>query len=269
LTRLFHAVTRLEAWLDATEYLLANGADLNVVLDIAAPASDGSRAAPARALVDAFLRSESQPPLHTVAETIFPGWEYRRRGIKGVFENYVREEYPLIRQAAPYGWGTYAHRLLERRTAAGETMNPLATLIEKMRSEVQKESGGPFKSCYEVGIAEGAYDLPLYNTVDDHRRRRGGPCLSHLSFKLLSGQVHLTAIYRSHDYRYKVLGNLLGLARLQACVAQEVGAKTGTLVVHSTYAYIEGGSKGRLKKLVSDLRALDVDGGQNVAGNLQ
>jgi hypothetical protein len=126
-----------------------------------------------------------------------------------------------------------------------------------MKSESKTKRKGAFRSCYELGVAEGEYDLPLYNTVDDQRRRRGGPCLSHLSFKLFEGDVHLTAFYRSHDYRYKVPGNLLGLARLQACVATEVGAEIGSLVVHSTYAYLDT-RKGKqsLRSLLSDIRQL-------------
>jgi hypothetical protein len=89
----------------------------------------------------------------------------------------------------------------------------------------------------------------------------GGPCLSHLSFKYSAGAVHLTALYRSHEYRYKTLGNLLGLARLQGCVAQEVGAAIGTLVVHSTYAWlapskVKGRGKPALTELLARLREL-------------
>ena len=112
---------------------------------------------------------------------------------------------------------------------------------------------GPKNSCYELGVAEGEYDLPLHSTAEDGSRRMGGPCLSHLSFKLFEGAVHLTALYRSHDYRYKVPGNLLGLARLQSCVAHEVGRDIGPLVVHSSYAYLTG-SRVRMRTLLSDLR---------------
>ena len=61
--------------------------------------------------------------------------------------------------------------------------------------------------------------------------------------------MHLTALYRSHDYRYKVPGNLLGLARLQCCVAYEVGRSIGNLTVHSSYAYLNG-SKGAMCSLL-------------------
>ncbi len=211
--------------------------------------------------MDKFFAEEDALPLHSVAELIFPGWEYKRRGLRGVYETYPNEEYPVLKKGAPQRWGSYAYRLLRRRTGTGDIVNPLAVLIKKMRSESKTKRGGAFRSCYELGIAEGEYDLPLYNTVDDQRRRRGGPCLSHLSFKLFEGDVHLTAVYRSHDYRYKVPGNLLGLARLQACVAKEVGVEIGSLVVHSTYAYLESGKgKQPLKALLSDLRQLTPQG---------
>lgn len=261
MTKVFPAKTRLMGWLDATEHLLKVGSRLNLILSIASPASDGPAAKHAMTLMDEFLASEEALSLHTVAELIFPGWEYRRRGLRGVYETYADHEYPVLKKGDPQRWGTYAHRLLRRRTASGETVNPLRTLIEKMQSELKKKRGGRYKSCYELGIAEGEYDLPLYNTVDDQRRRRGGPCLSHLSFKLYEGSVHLTAVYRSHDYRYKVPGNLLGLARLQACVAREVGTSIGSLVVHSTYAYVESGrGKHALQKLIAELRQLIAKG---------
>lgn len=256
MTMVISAPTRIEAWLQACEHLLQAAHDLNVILSIESPGSDGAASRPTRARIDSFYASEGVDPLHTVAETIFPGWEYRHRGLRGVFDMYPTE-YEVLKRGEPQRWGTYAHRLLHRRAARGEAVNPLSKLIEKMKNERQQRRRGPLRACYEVGIAEGEYDLPLYNTVDDQGRRRGLPCLSHLSFKLYDGSVHLTALYRSHDYRYKVPGNLLGLARLQACVAKEVGVPIGTLVVHSTYAYVDP-AKGKraLKKLLVDVRSL-------------
>ena len=83
--------TRLAAWLAATEHLLSAGPSLNIVLSIASPAANGPSSKQARAAVDRFLASENQAPLHTVAETIFPAWEYRKRGLAGVFEKYPAE----------------------------------------------------------------------------------------------------------------------------------------------------------------------------------
>ena len=94
--------------------------------------------------------------------------------------------------------------------------------------------------------------MPLYSPAQDETRRMGGPCLSHLSFKLFQEAVHLTALYRSHDYSYKAPGNLLGLARLQACVAHEVDRSIGSLTIHSSYAYLKG-SKGAMRSLLKNL----------------
>ena len=248
MTTLIEADSLVDAWVKGSRILLANGSLLNVILSIENP-KDDSKLPDAIRCTDTFLKHEGQSPTHTVAETIFPGWLYRKRGLSGVFDYYPDSVYPRIRTAH---WGTYAYRLVRRPEPNGDLFNPLKQMIEKMRSELDLR--GPKRSCYEIGLTCGPYELPLYDTAADRKRRRGGPCLSHLSFKLLADSVHLTAFYRSHDYRYKVLGNLLGLARLQHCVARETGAQVGTLVVHSSYAFLNG-NKTRLRSLLRELTA--------------
>lgn len=246
MVKLIDADTRMDAWLKAVDHLLNNGPMLNLILAIESPAAGGSVAA-----VDDFLASKGKSSMHTVAETIFPGFEYRRRGLQGVLDFYPEKVYPAIKKHPEIRWGTYAYRLVRRRDASGSHINPLKQLIEKMKSEIK--TPGPKSSCYELGVAEGEYDMPLYSPSEDRTRRMGGPCLSHLSFKLFQKAVHLTAMYRSHDYSYKVQGNLLGLARLQCCVAYEVGQSIGSLTVHSSYAYLHG-AKADMRKLLNNIR---------------
>ena len=250
MAKLIEADTRLDAWMQAAAYLLEYGPMLNLTLAIESPTTGSSNHA-----IDKFLADENQFPMHTVAEWIFPGVEYRRRGLRGVLDFYPEKVYPAIKKHPSIRWGTYAYRLVRRRIANDKHINPLQQMIEKMQSEITKS--GPKRSCYELGVAEGEYDMPLHSPADDGARRMGGPCLSHLSFKLFDGAVHLTAFYRSHDYRYKVPGNLLGLARLQDCVAHEVDRRTGSLVVHSSYAYLNE-SKARMRTLLRDLRRTEV-----------
>ena len=245
MAKLIEADTRLDAWMQAADYLLADGPMLNLILMIGSPATGGSNVA-----IDEFLTDEGQLPMYTVAETIFPGAEYQRRGLRGVLDFYPDEVYPAIKKHPAIRWGTYAYRLVRRRNADGKHVNPLKQLIDKMKSEAAKP--GPKRSCYELGVAEGEYDMPLYSPAQDETRRMGGLCLSHLSFKLFQEAVHLTALYRSHDYSYKVPGNLLGLARLQGCVAQEVGRSIGSLTVHSSYAYLKS-SKSTMRSLLKNL----------------
>ena len=246
MTTLIETDGLLRAWQEGTRRLLTAGPQLNVILSVAHPtgARNLTHAVPR---IDAFLRGAGQPPTHTVAETIFPGWLYKRRGTRGVFDYYPEKVYPQLRTR---GWGTYAYRLVRRHDHNGALFNPLRQMLEKMQSELQFR--GPKRSCYEIGIFSPQYDLPVYDTHADRKRRRGGPCLSHLSFKLFADSVHLTALYRSHDYSYKVFGNLLGLARLQHFVARETRQRVGTLVVHSSYAFLAG-TKTPLRSLLRNL----------------
>ena len=247
-TKVFSAETRTEAWLNAAEHLLANGDQLNLILDVAAPTREGKVGPFARKLLDSLYVEEGQLPLHSVAETIFPGWEYLHRGVGGVYTKYP-DEYKLLKRGSS-GWGTYAQRLVSRTDREGNETNPLGELVTKMR-KTHHGRKAKYRACYEIGMPGDWLELPLYDDERDGGRLRGAPCLTHLSFKLIEGCVHLTALYRSHDYRYKVPGNLLGLARLQAFVAREVDVEIGTLVVHSTLAYLDaGGSKVRLAKLL-------------------
>jgi len=256
LTAHFSGATRGEAWFAATEHLLHVGRDINLILSIQSPKDGAAKDTDLRREVDGFCAGEGQSPLHTVAETIFPAWLYRRKGLQGMFDEYP-EQYAILKRQSPLNWGTYAHRIMRRHTCTGEFVNPLSDLIRNMKAELGHEVGGTFAARYDIGIADEGYELPTYSTLADQGRRRNLPCLSHLSFKLFEGRVHLTAIYRSHEYRYKTLGNLLGLARLQACVAKEVGMPVGTLVIHSTYAFIDmSHGKTPLRKLLARVQPL-------------
>lgn len=250
MVKLIEADTRLDAWMRGAAYLLDHDPALNLILSIRFP-SRSSNDPTATERIDAFLAAAGQLPMHSVAETIFPGYEYTRHGLRGVLEIYPERVFPSIEKHPSIRWGTYAQRLVRRNAAAGKQINPLEQMIDKMNDELA--AARTKKSCYELGIAEGEYDLPLYSPAQDGTRRMGLPCLSHLSFKLFDDAVHLTALYRSHDYLYKVPGNLLGLARLQACVARETHQDVGSLVVHSSYAFLTR-SKARLRALLHDLR---------------
>lgn len=255
MTLLFTAPDRLQAWRRATEYLAKSGDQLNVILDVLDPTAEGVTSSEAYRLLDELYRQEGEYSVHTVAETIFPGWEYAHRGLSGVFQRYPQEYVSFKRGDS--SWGRYAYRLVRREGRDGRLVNPLEVLIRKMRRARRAGQTG-FRACYEIGIADGVDEISLYDTVQDSGRLRGAPCLTHVSFKLIGQQVHLTALYRSHDYRYKVPGNLLGLARLQACVASEVGGRVGTLVVHSTLAYLgQGGGKARIVRLLKELHGAE------------
>ena len=97
---LIEADTRLDAWAKAADYLLEYGPTLNLTLAIESPTTGG-----ANGRIDQFLADEQQFPMHTVAETIFPGVEYRQRGLRGVLDFYPEVIYPAIKKHPSIRWG--------------------------------------------------------------------------------------------------------------------------------------------------------------------
>jgi hypothetical protein len=236
--KMIPASTMAEAWLQACQHLVAlsQWTDTTVVLLIEQPTLVRVNDQAVSSELDRFLSAHGQFSNHTVAETIFPGYEYVRHGVDGVYRVYPEEIYPQIEHHPDMRhWGSYAYRLLRRRGADGTMYNPLEYCVEKMK-DVR-----PKRAAYEVGLGFG-FDLATYDDDTDRPDRMGGPCLSHLSFKFIGGKIHLTALYRSHYYVHRAFGNLLGLARLQSFVADQVGAEVGPLVCHSTMAVVEHGN---------------------------
>ena len=243
-------------WLVAAEYLLGQDEweEHNLILEVRNPCARSEQENRIRKVVDDFLRTRKANPLFTVSETIFPAAEYKRFGPEGVYETYPNTIYPRIKRAL--GWGSYAHRMLRRTSADGKrTINPLRECIEKMKKELALS--GTMRARYELSITDGAFDLPLYDpSKDGNGSRRGGPCLSHLSLKISRDKrLFVTAMYRSHYYVERTLGNLIGLTRLQAFVCEQTGLVPGPLVCVSTLAKLDTDRRWgvrAVKELIAD-----------------
>jgi hypothetical protein len=233
---LIHAATCAEAWLKASEYLLTQEKQIfyNLILDIDAPLllTDADDAIVKE--LDGFLREHDKYPISTVAGTIFPAGLYTQHGVDGVYNVYPRDVYPIVKER----WGTYAMRLLRRKDSSGADFNPLERVVEKLKRQM---AATRMRAVYELTTIDMMTDLPAYDPAVDSNATRGQhPCLSHLSFKLADARrLNLTALYRYHYYVQKTLGNLIGLAQLQAFVAKEAGLEIGSLVCHSTFAILD------------------------------
>ncbi len=230
--------TREEAWLAAVSHLTKdakNKLEYNLILEITRPASESDFSRLIKSKFNSFLIQQNLYPIETVAETIFPASLYKRYGSEGVYEKYPNEIYPNIRKISTNSRGTYALRLVRGRKNDGETINPLARIIDRLKSVANENTG--IRCAYELSLDE-SDSIPI-NRND--ASIMAFPCLSHLSFKLSHDrkELHLTALYRSQHFIKKAMGNLLGLARLQDFVCREVGLKTGTLVCHATYAKLD------------------------------
>jgi hypothetical protein len=248
--KLISGATTPEVWLLAAEHLnsLRPRQDFDVFLHVETPTVLTTGDTEVQRLVDRFLTAGGGFNTHTVAETIFPLSYYLRGGASAVFDDYPRRMKEIRSVRSDRSWGCYALRLIERKDRDGQVYRPLAALIEKMKKH------GKYTAGYEAGIGTPDDDLlpseeelAVYDGAADRRMLYGGPCLSHLSFKVHKGAVRLNATYRSHFYVQRLLGNLIGLAALQFFVAREANLTMGPLTINSTFAKLDKGSDNGAK----------------------
>jgi len=64
------------------------------------------------------------------------------------------------------------------------------------------------------------------------------PCMMVDDFKIRDGRLHLTTLFRSHDFAGAYPANLYGLTRLLEYVAERVGAEPGSITTVSCSAHI-------------------------------
>lgn len=207
---------------------------------------------------DEFAKKHNLNSSTTVANTIFPVDTYLKYGSSNLYSRYMDEVFPRVTT----NWGTYFERMVQRRDPKGnaikgrdgQPINPLESLTSKVAARLSKGNGT--KTHYEMLLDDEALELTTYLPERDRNYQRGGPCLSHASFKVDGqGAISLTAIYRSHFYVERALGNLLGLARLQSFVAQTAGGTVGPLTVHAVSAVLESAAGGADRKAVASFLA--------------
>jgi hypothetical protein len=227
----------VSAWLQAVRHLETQNErrDYNLVLEIRQPMTLKAGEHQVKSELDRFLKANDKHSISTVINTIFPASLYAKHGKVGMFKLYKDEVYPRLSHHPHTKWGTYFLRMTSR---GAENANLLDCLIEKLRNELA--TNGPKRAVYELNMVDIGVDIPIYDGMVDRKLRMSGPCLSHLSFKVKADRsLLLTAIYRSHWYIERALGNFFGLALLQDFVAKESGTKPAELVCLSTMAILD------------------------------
>ncbi len=235
------------AWREAVR--LVDGAPgheaYNVVIDVADPTINATRAHPGVAVVDDFLVARDKS-IETVANTIFPAALYYRHGAPEFFDVFTTKVLPKVRRGERWS-GYYFERMIDFPVPVGEPPNQLWDIVERMRSDQVR--------------ALNKFELSLFDPVRDvDNSPYGGQCLSFMSFKITPGAVRtltLTALYRNHFYVEKLLGNLIGLGRLMAFVAHEAGLQVGALTVLSTHAEIDLPNRARRGEIAAMLAQFD------------
>jgi hypothetical protein len=245
------------AWVAAASAIAKAGKAYNVVIDVDDPTKFDDRDNAVITLVDSFLRDRNQYPIVTVANTVFPQALYREFGAPKFYQEYHKAYQKLTKKR----WGRYFERMTLHRKRDGKTYNPLQDMIDRLQ---QREEA---KVRYKA-----AYELAVYDPLLDGRYFRGGQCLSFLSFKVHPKRgLTLTAMYRNHTYISRCLGNLIGLAWLQAFIAKEARLAVGPLTCISTHAQIDtAADKDKKNKWgVTEARGLILQASQILNASVQ
>jgi hypothetical protein len=243
------------AWVQGLEALLEVGGEavnLTVAID------DAAAEFPAvRAEVDAFIdqRRHTKKGLQrisTVANTIFPQSLYvERLGIDAEAHLYEmeRRSRPVTRRRNSRG--NYFERMVAWPGPSGQMFNQLDQAITRLRR--LREQGKQRGNQFEVGLttpSDEAMAMPIAVPGRD-RQTIGFPCLSHVSLSLQKGVVHMSALYRNHEFIERAYGNYVGLGRLLWFVAHQSGWPMGELTCVSASVTLGGFSKRSLNDLVT------------------
>lgn len=264
MAELFSSDRIVPAWVSAARSLeMAPGrTNRNFVLEIASPTTLSEEDIAVIGVVDAELReAKGGIGVYTVAATIFPQRAYSRYGRPAFYDHFLKT---MKKGQKPNTWGTYAMRMMDRtHPKTGKSINPLEIIVTKLQ---KAKADRKIRSAYELGVHEVSDileneiggELPIYAPATDGGRATNIPCLSHLSFKLdpECQTVDLTAVYRSHYYGRRALGNLIGLSQLQAFVSKESGYAPGVLTCVSTLAFLDADAFGGVSATKSLLARL-------------
>lgn len=219
-----------EVWSRGFESLVTDGNRFHLVLHVRSPSEldDHLLWKLDPRTVDSQARS-----LFDVANTIFPApgrlWDVP---VKDFTEHY-RKVYTRLLARGPRSWGCYFCRLVEFGDGDADQLQRAVTGLSTW--------GRNHKAAFPIHFSSADTDRP---------RPLGAPCLQYVQFTVDDGALSLTAMYRSHDYYYKALGNLLGLARLLSYVAFKTEHSVGSLTCLSTYAFVDA-PRAKVTRLIN------------------
>jgi len=211
----------VEGWRLATEHIIGHGERFNLSVHITNPA--GLDEAEVGRYCHRRVAPRIRQSVYDVANTIFPkGSALHEVDLPSFFAHY-QALYERGQRRHPTAWGTYFLRLIAFGLGR---KNQLRKVVEGMASWKVKPRA--------------AFLVHLSSTELDNPRPLGAPCWQYGQF-IRSGddEMSMVAVYRSHDYFQKALGNFVGLNRLLRFVCHHSGMKPGTLTCLSTFAHLQ------------------------------
>lgn len=269
-----------EAWLNVLETVNREpaGTAMNVMVTIEDPLEADEPGV--RSVLDSELASHGRQQVLTVANTLFPSAFYADPGFNWspelpqdaveVLDDAADDLYrdygeilPSLRRVKANQTGTYFSRMVQWPGKTGPGVNQLHDRIHYFRAA--RRGGQNTHNASDIAIAGDAEVPAISAGIQEYaasdKRQIGFPCLVHIDLSAHDGVLALTAVYRHWHLITRGYGNLVGLARLQAFLAQQSGFSVGELVVLAGYANTEretyGGKRGVTTLVGAALRALE------------
>ncbi|WP_420464578.1 hypothetical protein [Panacagrimonas sp.] len=229
--RLLSGDTIIEVWSEAFRLLADDRARFNLTLHVRQPLAYTQ---PRLAALNPRGVDRNARSVFDVASTIFPARCARWDLPVAEFTEHYREAYERLLSRGPRSWGCYFSRLAE---FGDEKIDQLERTVAGLSTW-----GWGHKAAFVVHFSSSATDKLKWF---------GAPCLQYAQFSVGPDRaLSLTAVYRSHDYFYKTLGNLLGLSRLLDYVACKTAHPVGSLTCLSAYAFVDA-SRAKVTALLN------------------
>ena len=205
-----------------------------------------------RAAVDVFLAAKGKKDTENVAFTIFPQryWDMSGGDREAFFELFI-ESFQRIQKFNPRNnkRGSYFQRLVDLN-GDGTGPNQLKWMLDQYRDHPKARRTSKFQA----------------TTFDPSRDYTSAgqlefPCLQQVSFVCEDGALHLNAFYATQQVARKGYGNYLGLARLGAFMAGEMGLAFEQLNIFVGLAKIDVAKSDPDLASLMRVAALHVDDG--------
>ena len=195
-----------------------------------------------RDALDTLLADTGKQSVETVSSTIFPYHMWNRGEDRGkLFERYLKI-LPRLRSASSKNrYGIYFERIITG--GPDNHPNQLDFVISAYcsRDDVRR-------SMLQIGVFNPKLDVTS-------AAQRGFPCLQHVTFAPVGETLTVNAFYATQYMVERAYGNYLGLCRLGAFTAKEMGLKLSRVTCYSGIAMSDG-AKGKLTPVLSALNQI-------------
>lgn len=187
-----------------------------------------------RQALDDLLETEGEQSVEKVAFTIFPEryWVMAQGDRKKLFDFY-RKAFPRFKRMEPR---KNAHGLYFERLTMFDGVPNDGNQLETILSRYETRGGKMQRMQLQAST---------FDPVRDHSGTaiQGFPCLQHVTFVPSAGVLVVNAFYATQQLFVRAYGNFLGLARLGAFMAHEMGLEMVRLNVFVGIEKLEGVAK--------------------------